>query len=114
MIRIQLKSKLHRAIVTDGNVNYIGSITIPEDLMEAVDLWEGEKVLVVDNTNGARLETYVLKGKRKNGKIIMNGGSARLIHIGDRITILAFGLSENPIKSKKILLDEKNRIVKKI
>lgn len=114
MLRIQLKSKLHRATVTDGNVNYTGSITVPEDLMELVDLWEGEKVLIVDNTNGARLETYVIKGKSKSGKIIMNGGSARLIHLGDRITILAFAISEKLIKPNKILLDEHNRIVKEI
>ena len=112
MLRIQLKSKLHRATVTDGNVNYIGSITIPEDLMKKVGLWEGEKVLVVDNTNGARLETYVLKGKDGDRKIIMNGGSARLIHIGDRITIMAWALTSRPIKAKKITLNELNRIIK--
>ena len=113
MQRIQLKSKLHRAVVTDGNVNYVGSITIHQELIRAADLWEGEKVLVVDHTNGARLETYVLPGKRNGGQIIMNGGSARLITVGDRITIMAFGISEKVIKPKKILLDEQNGMVNK-
>jgi aspartate 1-decarboxylase len=112
MNRIQLKSKIHMAKVTDGNINYEGSISIPEDLMSAVDLWEGEKVLVVSVDTGARLETYVQRGKPGSGKIIMNGGAARLIHIGDRITILGFALSDEPIEPKRVVCNETNEIAR--
>lgn len=111
-LRVQLKSKLHHARVTDGNVNYIGSITIPGDLMDEVDLWEGEKVMVVDNTNGARLETYALRGSDGSGAIVMNGGSARLMHIGDRITIMSFALSDEKVEARKLVLDEHNRPIR--
>jgi aspartate 1-decarboxylase len=111
MLRALLKSKIHRACVTDGNVNYQGSITIPADLLQAVDLWEGEKVLVASITNGARLETYVQVGPAGSGKIVMNGGAARLIQIGDRISIMCFGYSSEPIIAKKIVCDEHNQIV---
>jgi len=77
MLRTQLKSKIHKATVTDANLAYIGSITIDEDLMERVDLWPGEKVLVVDNSNGARLETYVITGERGSGVICMRMGRLR-------------------------------------
>lgn len=110
MNRIQLKSKIHMAVVTDGNINYEGSITIPEDIMSAVDLWEGEKVLVVSIDTGSRLETYVQRGQAHSGKIIMNGGAARLIHVGDRITILGFALSDKPIEPKRVICNEKNEI----
>lgn len=110
MLRLLLKSKIHRATVTEANINYPGSITIDEALMEAVDLWEGEKVLVVDNTNGNRLFTYVMPGKRDSGIICMNGGSARLVQVGDKVTILAFALSEEPIIPKKIVLNDQNQV----
>ncbi|MEE9293835.1 MAG: aspartate 1-decarboxylase [Phycisphaerae bacterium] len=110
MLREQLKSKIHRARVTDGNVDYQGSITIPADLMEAVDLWEGEKVLVVSITSGARLETYAQEGPRGSGAFVLNGGTARLIDTGDRITILAFAHAREPVVARKIVCDEDNQI----
>ncbi len=111
MFRTLLKSKIHRATVTDSNVNYEGSITIPTDLMEAADLWEGEKVLVTSITGGQRLETYVITAPAGSGKIIINGAAAHLINTGHMVTIMAFGLSETPVKPKRLLLNAKNEIV---
>jgi len=77
-----MKSKIHRATVTEANLDYVGSITIDEDLMEAADIMENEKVQVVDNNNGNRFETYVIKGERGSGMICLNGAAARLVHRG--------------------------------
>lgn len=87
-----LKSKIHRVKVTEANLEYIGSITIDEDLMEAAGILAGEQVSVVDNTNGARLETYVIAGKRGSGCICMNGAAAHLMHVGDTVIIMAYAL----------------------
>ena len=87
-----LKSKIHRVQVTEANLEYIGSITIDEAQMEAANIYPGERVQVVDNTNGARLETYVITGKRGSGCICMNGAAAHLIHVGDTIIIMAYAL----------------------
>lgn len=87
-----LKSKIHRVTVTEANLEYVGSITIDEDLMDAAHILSGEKVSVVDNTNGARLETYVIPGKRGSGCICMNGAAAHLMHVGDTIIIMAYAL----------------------
>lgn len=85
-----LKSKVHRVKVTEANADYIGSITIDEDLMEAANLIENEKVLVADITNGNRFETYALKGARGSGVICLNGATARLVEIGDLLIIMSF------------------------
>ena len=85
-----LKSKIHRVTVTEANLDYIGSITIDEELMDAVGILAGEKVSVVDNTNGARLETYVIPGKRGSGCICLNGAAARQVAVGDHIIIMAY------------------------
>ena len=87
-----LKSKIHRVSVTEANLDYVGSITIDEALMEAANIYPGEKVQVVDNTNGARLETYVIAGRRGSGCICMNGAAAHLINVGDTIIIMAYAL----------------------
>ena len=87
-----LKSKIHRVQVTEANLDYVGSITIDEALMEAANIYAGEKVQVVDNTNGARLETYVIAGRRGSGRICMNGAAAHLIHVGDTVIIMAYAL----------------------
>lgn len=107
-----LRSKIHKAIVTEANINYIGSITIDEELIEKVGLRSGEKVLVVDNTNGARLETYVVIGKKNSGVICINGAAAYLIKTGDEIIIMGFELTDKPIKAKNILVDKNNKFVK--
>jgi aspartate 1-decarboxylase len=107
-----LKSKLHRAMITAADVDYEGSIEIPTDLMDAVGLWEGEKVLVASITTGNRLETYVQPGKPGTGNIIINGGAAHRIKKGERVAIMAFGISETPVLAKKAILDEENRILR--
>ncbi len=85
-----LKSKIHRVTVTDANLNYIGSITIDEDLINAANILPNEKVFIVNNNNGARFETYVIKGKKGSGEICLNGAAARLVQSGDIIIILAY------------------------
>jgi len=89
-----LKSKIHRARVTEAELNYIGSITIDESLMEAADLIEGEKVQIVNNNNGERFETYVIKGERDSGVICLNGAAARRVQVGDVIIIISYVLME--------------------
>ncbi len=111
-MRILLKSKIHKATVTDANLNYEGSITIDETLIEKADLWEGEQVMVVSNTNGSRLFTYVLKGEKDSGIICMNGASAHHIKKGDEIIIMAFEVTEIQIKPKKLLVDKNNQFVR--
>jgi len=112
MLRTQLKSKIHLARITDANIDYEGSISIPEDLMQLVDLWPGEKVLVASRDTGARLETYVFPGPAGSAAIVINGAAARLIHRGDRVTIMAFGQSEKPIRAKRVLLNERNEVLR--
>ena len=112
MLRQVLKSKLHRAVITDADVNYEGSIEIPRDLMDAADLWPGEKVLVASITTGARLETYVLEGQPGTGKILINGGAAHLIREGERVTIMAFAITDTPPDAKSFLLDDHNQVVR--
>jgi aspartate 1-decarboxylase len=87
-----LKSKIHRVTVTEANLEYIGSVTIDEALMEASGIVAGERVQIVDNTNGARLETYVITGKRDSGCICINGAAAHLVNVGDTVIIMAYAL----------------------
>lgn len=94
-----VKSKIHRVTVTGADLNYIGSITIDETLMEAANLIEGEKVSIVNVNNGERLETYVIKGNRNSGEITLNGPAARKVHQGDIIIIIAYGML--PIEEAK-------------
>ena len=97
-----LKSKIHRVVVTEANLEYIGSITIDEDLMDAANIYAGERVQVVDNTNGARIETYVIPGKRGSGCICINGAAAHLVHVGDMVIIMAYALmTEDEVKDFK-------------
>lgn len=108
-----LKSKIHRVRVTQANLDYIGSITIDEDLMDAARIVSGEKVSVVDNTNGARLETYVIPGKRGSGVICMNGAAAHLIHEGDVVIIMAYALmTPDEVKDFRpaVIFPENNRL----
>ncbi len=110
-MRWVMRSKIHKATVTEANLNYVGSITIDEDLMDAVGLWPNEKVLVVSNTSGARLETYVIKGERGNREICMNGAAAHLIEVGEEIIVMGFELTDKPLIPRVILTDKSNRIV---
>ena len=109
-MRFVLRSKIFRATVTEANLEYQGSITIDSDLIDKAGLWIGEKVLVVSNTSGARLETYVIPGKAGSGTICMNGAAAHLIKKGEIIIIMGFELSDKPINAKFVFVDE-NSIV---
>jgi len=111
-MRWVLRSKIHNATVTEANLKYIGSITIDEGLIERAGFWHGEKVLVVSNTTGERLETYVIAGKRDSGIICMNGAAAHVIKAGEEIIVMGFELSDRPIRPKNVLVDRKNRFVK--
>jgi len=107
-----LSSKIHKATVTEANLEYVGSITIDKTLMDLVELIEGQKVLVVSNTTGNRLETYVIPGENDSGVICMNGASAHLIKKGEEIIIMGFEITDKPIKAKNILVDKNNRFLK--
>lgn len=116
MFRHMMKSKIHRATITEANLNYVGSITIDENLMEAADILENEKVQIVDNNNGSRLETYVIPGPRGSGVICLNGAAARLVHPGDTVIIISYAmLSSEELASHKptvVFVDENNSPVK--
>ena len=115
-MRIMMKSKIHRATVTQADLHYVGSVTIDADLMEAADLLEGEKVAIVDISNGARLETYVITGERGSGVIGINGAAARLVHEGDLVIIISYGMYDDAearsLKPSVVHVDAKNRVVK--
>ena len=111
-MRWLLRSKIHNATVTEANLAYIGSITIDTDLIDLVGLWPGERVLVVSNTSGSRLETYVIAGERGSGAICMNGAAAHLIKEGEQVIIMGFELADKPIHPKAALVDGRNRFVR--
>lgn len=111
-MRWMLRSKIHQATVTEADLRYVGSITIDEELMEMVGLMLGERVLVVSNTTGARLETYTIPGPRGSGAICMNGAAAHLIKKGHEIIIMGFELAERPVESKQIVLGPRNEFVR--
>lgn len=111
-MRSVLRSKIHKAIVTDANPDYVGSITIDAELIERVDLWQNERVLIASNTTGARLETYVIAGEAGSGMICMNGPCSHVIGIGEEVVIMGFELAEAPLKPTVILVDEQNRFVR--
>lgn len=111
-MRWLMRSKIHNATVTEANLAYVGSITIDEDLIDLVGLWAGERVLVVSNTSGARLETYIIAGERGSGAICMNGAAAHLIGQGEQIIIMGFELAAQLISPKVILVNGHNRFVR--
>ena len=116
MMRIMMKSKIHRATVTQADLHYVGSVTIDADLLDAADLVEGEQVAIVDITNGARLETYVIAAPRGSGIIGINGAAARLVHAGDLVIIISYGMFDDAearsLKPRVVHVDEQNRVVK--
>jgi len=111
-MRFILRSKIHKATVTEADLNYVGSITVDEDLIEKASFWPGEKVLVVSNTSGARLETYIIVGERGSGIICMNGAASHLIKKGEEIIIMGFELTDKPIKPTSIFVDKDNKFVR--
>lgn len=110
-----LKSKIHRVRVTQAELNYVGSITIDEDLMDAANIIANEKVQIVNNNNGARFETYVIKGERGSGVVCLNGAAARLVQVGDVVIIISYAMMEQKeAKAHEPILvfpDENNRII---
>ena len=110
-MREVLRSKIHRAYVSDRNEDYVGSIVIDQALMEKVDLWEFEKVLICDINNGNRFETYVLPGPYGEGDISVQGAAAKLVDEGDCVIILSFEVTDEPVEPKMILVDRQNRFV---
>jgi aspartate 1-decarboxylase len=115
MQRFMMKSKIHRAIVTETNLNYQGSITIDKDLMELADILPNEKVQVLNINNGARFDTYAIEGERASGTICINGAAARLCQVGDIIIIISYAIMEDEeaknYKPKVIFVDENNKPV---
>ena len=111
-----MKSKIHRATVTQADLDYVGSVTIDADLFEAAELLEGEQVAIVDNTNGARIETYVIPGPRGSGVIGINGAAAHLVHPGDMVIIMSYAIMDDAdaraLKPHVVHVDERNRVVK--
>ena len=114
--RIMMKSKIHRATVTQADLDYVGSVTLDAALMEAADLLEGEEGAIVHITNGARIETYVIPGEAGSGVIGINGAAAHLVHPGDLVIIMSYAVLDDAeartLKPRVVHVDEKNRIVK--
>ncbi|MFD2214269.1 aspartate 1-decarboxylase [Metabacillus endolithicus] len=115
MFRTMLNAKIHRARVTEANLNYVGSITIDEDIIDAVGMVANEKVQIVNNNNGARFETYIIPGKRGSGVVCLNGAAARLVQEGDVVIILTYTMVQEeklPTHQPKIaIMNENNKIV---
>jgi aspartate 1-decarboxylase len=116
VMRIMMKSKIHRATVTQADLHYVGSVTLDAALMEAADLLEGEQVAIVDITNGARIETYVIPGERGSGVIGINGAAAHLVHAGDLIIIMSYAMLNDAearaLNPLVVHVDQRNRVVK--
>ncbi|HEU5138904.1 MAG TPA: aspartate 1-decarboxylase [Bacillales bacterium] len=114
MMRTMMNAKLHRARVTEADLNYVGSVTIDSDLLDAVGIFPGEKVQIVNNNNGERLETYTIAGERGSGVVCLNGAAARLVQKDDVVIIVSYAMmSEEEIQShrpKIAVLDDRNRI----
>jgi aspartate 1-decarboxylase len=115
MIRTMLKSKIHRATVTQADLHYVGSCTVDQDLMDAADLLPGEQVSIVDVTNGARLETYVIAGERGSGVIGINGAAAHLVHPGDLVILISYAqvpdAEARRLRPRVVHVDSDNRVV---
>jgi len=116
MFRQMMKAKIHRATVTEANLNYVGSVTIDQDLMELVDILPDEKVQIVNNNNGARFETYAIPGPRGSGVVCLNGAAARLVQPGDKVIIINYGLMSDEEARKHrprvAIMDDRNKVVK--
>lgn len=115
MLRTMMKSKIHRATVTQSDLHYVGSVTVDEDLLDAANLLSGELVHIVDIDNGARLETYTIAGERGSGVIGINGAAARLVHPGDLVILIAYGQMEDAeareFKPSVVFVDSQNRVI---
>jgi aspartate 1-decarboxylase len=114
MLRTMLKSKIHRATVTHADLDYVGSVTVDADLLDAADLLPGEQVAIVDITNGARLETYVIPGGRGSGVLGINGAAAHLVHPGDLVILISYAAMDDrearEFRPRIVFVDERNRV----
>ncbi|MBN3555887.1 aspartate 1-decarboxylase [Fictibacillus nanhaiensis] len=114
MFRTLMKGKIHRATVTESNLNYVGSITIDEDILDAVDMIPNEKVQIVNNNNGARFQTYIIPGKRGSGVMCLNGAAARLVQEGDVVIVISYGMYDETEARhhvpKVAIMDKNNRV----
>ncbi|MDR1954540.1 MAG: aspartate 1-decarboxylase [Candidatus Methanoplasma sp.] len=113
-MRWMLRSKIHRATVTDTRLDYEGSITIDKVLLEKAGIWVGEKVTIANLNNGARFETYVFNGGEGTGTIAINGAAARLCERGDKIIIMGYELTSEPIQAKVVLVNDDNKVVREL
>lgn len=115
MLRTMMKSKIHRATVTQADLHYVGSVTVDQDLLDAANLLPGELVHIVDIDNGARLETYTISGERGSGVIGINGAAARLVHPGDRVILIAYAQMEDAeareYQPHVVFVDSENRVI---
>lgn len=115
MFRTLMKSKIHRATVTQADLHYVGSVTVDQDLLDAADLLRGEQVDIVDITNGARITTYVIPGERGSGVVGINGAAARLVQTGDLVILISYGMFDDGeargLQPRVVHVDEANRIV---
>lgn len=115
MLKTLMTSKIHRATITQADLHYVGSVTVDPDLLDAAGLVENEKVAIVDVTNGARLETYVIRGERGSGELKINGAAAHLVHPGDLVILIAYGMmteAEAAVHLPRVVhVDQSNRIV---
>ncbi|ANX12672.1 aspartate 1-decarboxylase [Fictibacillus arsenicus] len=117
MFRNLMKAKIHRATVTESNLNYVGSITIDEDILDAVDMMPNEKVQIVNNNNGARFETYIIPGKRGSGVMCLNGAAARLVQEGDTIIVISYAMydeAEAKNHQPKVAIMDKNNMIQEM
>lgn len=113
-MRWMLRGKIHRATVTETRLDYEGSITIDQDLLDRAGIWVGEKVTIADVNNGSRFDTYTLPGERGSGIIAINGAAAHLVNEGDLVIIMAYELTDEPIRTKVLLVDSDNRVSREL
>ena len=113
-MRWMLRSKIHRATVTETRLDYEGSITVDQDLLDRAGIWVGEKITVADVNNGNRFDTYTLPGERGSGIIAVNGAAAHLVSKGDLVILMAYELVDEPIRAKVLLVDSENRVAREL
>ncbi len=113
-MRWMLRGKIHRATVTETRLDYEGSITVDQDLLDRAGIWVGEKITVADVNNGNRFDTYTLPGERGSGIIAVNGAAAHLVNKGDLVILMAYELVDEPIRAKVLLVDSENRVAREL
>jgi aspartate 1-decarboxylase len=113
-LRVMCKSKIHRAVVTGADLNYVGSVGVDQELLDRTDIIPGEKVAIWNINNGTRIDTYAISLPRGSRQVVINGAAARHFHAGDRVIIVAFCLTDEPLEPKMIMVDDENRFVQNL